>query len=727
MKQNTSNENFEKLMELNQLLSTVKSNNELLKIIIEKIKPIFNFYDVGIFVVDENGLTHSDWAAIQPTISPSEGNNLSNLVSKNIIHKNSPVEFVMKEISKNKKAILYDFKELFENFPRYPQFENIDFQDIGFRDCLAYNLISQGNVLGFFCINSLEKDFFKPAQFELFKTITNMVAIAVKNIITNECLSNIANIKSLELDLIKKLSEINEWEDKLLEVNKLLQPFFTNHLMMVNFEIRESKCPIYAYLRTGFNEYQQLSKDTILRISKQDADSFMKIRNNLIKTYNNPFILKGNSLVENNKNNPIKENICNHFGFKSNLIYPVKLEKYGKVIFSFYSKEETNFSEDQIRFFKSLESTLKLVLDRTLAIEEIEKLNNQLAQENSYLLEEVNSKNNFESIIGSSDVLQEVFKNVDLVANTDTTVLVLGETGTGKELIARSLHNLSSRKNNSFIKVNCAALPAQLIESELFGHEKGSFTGAFEKRIGKFELADNGSIFLDEIGELQLELQAKLLRVIQEKEFERIGGKETIKCNVRIIAATNRVLENEVEKGNFRADLYFRLNVFPIKLPPLRERVEDIPLLATYFGQKFSKKMNKPFKGIHSVMLETLSVYQWPGNIRELENVMEQAVIVSQGNESLALARELLVIKSNKSETLIAQDVSKKSIKTYAIVKEQKEALEKQAIIESLTSTKGRVRGKNGAALLLDILPTTLESKMKKYAIFKSEFGMLGQ
>jgi transcriptional regulator with GAF, ATPase, and Fis domain len=497
--------------------------------------------------------------------------------------------------------------------------------------------------------------------------------------------------------------------------------------MVVNFEIREDKCPIYGYLRTGLNEYQHLQREDILRISKQDAEGFMQIRANLIKTYQNPFILSGNSLTENNKNNPINDNICKHFRFKSNLIFPVHLEKYGKVIFSFYGNEEDSFSENEINFLKSLEATLRLVLDRSLALEEIEKLNTQLLQRNSYLIEEVNSKNNFETIIGTSELLQEVFKNVNLVANADTTVLVLGETGTGKELIARSLHNNSARKSNSFIKVNCATLPAQLIESELFGHEKGSFTGAFEKRIGKFELADKGSIFLDEIGELPLELQAKLLRVIQEKEFERIGGKQTIKCDVRIIAATNRILEKEVEKGRFRSDLYFRLNVFPINLPPLRERVEDIPLLATYFGQKFCKKMNKPFKGIHREMLEVLQQYQWPGNIRELENVMEQAVIVSKGTASLELARQLLLAKSTEAEAPNIIITKPETTKTYAAVKEQKEALEKQAIIEALTKTKGRVRGSKGAASLLDILPTTLESKMKKYNIFKSEFGALGK
>ncbi len=727
----TENTIKSKLLEITKDITQSSSEIQLVATIINIIKPMFDFYDCGLFVLSDDGTTHSDWAAIHETIT--ENSNWNDKLRedlkkiKNVVHKGSPPEYFIETCKKVNAPVLMDFKDMVAKFPSYTQIDEMDVLEMGYRDCLTYNLIAEGEVIGLFCINALKKKFFKESQFGLFQSVTNIIAIAVKNIIAKERLLNEANKKSLEVDLAKKLAAFNDWEDRLLEVDKLLQHYLPNNLMMVNFEIKDHKCPTYAYYRTGYDEYQKLSKEDMLRISKMDNETFLNIRGNIIKTYERPIILHGNTLLENNKNNPIKENICAYFGLKSNLMYPLKLKKYGKVIFSFFSAEENNFTEDQVQFLSSLESTLQLIFDRTLAIEEIEKLNAQLSQKNNYLIEEVNSKNNFETIIGTSKVLEAVFKNVNMVANADTTVLVLGETGTGKELIARSLHNNSIRKNNSFIKVNCATLPAQLIESELFGHEKGSFTGALEKRIGKFELADKGSIFLDEIGELPLELQAKLLRVIQEKEFERIGGKQTIQCDVRIIAATNRILEKEVEKGSFRSDLYFRLNVFPINLPTLRDRAEDIPLLATYFAQKFCKKMNKPFKGIHIEMLEALQQYHWPGNIRELENVMEQAVIVNKGIGSLELARELLIVTSTKAAPHNIQAASENNIKTYAVLKEQKETLEKQAIIEALTATKGRVRGKNGAAILLDILPTTLESKMKKYSIFKSEFGMLGQ
>ena len=292
------------------------------------------------------------------------------------------------------------------------------------------------------------------------------------------------------------------------------------------------------------------------------------------------------------------------------------------------------------------------------------------------------------------------------MAPLDATVLILGETGTGKELIAKAIHNLSNRKENAFITVNCAALPVQLIESELFGHEKGSFTGAIEKRIGKFEVANGGTIFLDEIGELPLEIQAKLLRVLQEKEFERLGGKSTVHSDVRIVAATNRNLEKEVEQGKFRSDLFFRLNVFPIIVPPLRERKDDIPLLIKYFIDKYSKKLGKEVKSIKKSDLDILLKYDWPGNIRELEHIIERAIIVSEGSN---LNFEKL-FGGNIRQT----EPDFQSFKTLV-------ENEKEHIINALKIANGKVTGENSAAQLLGINGKTLGSKMRKLKI-KREF-----
>jgi transcriptional regulator with GAF, ATPase, and Fis domain len=313
--------------------------------------------------------------------------------------------------------------------------------------------------------------------------------------------------------------------------------------------------------------------------------------------------------------------------------------------------------------------------------------------------------------------MQVVFEKLSLVAPTDATVLILGETGTGKELIARALHNLSPRQGRPLIKVNCAALPAQLIESELFGHEKGSFTGAIEQRIGKFELAQKGTIFLDEIGELPLELQAKLLRVLQEKEIERLGGKKTLPVDVRIIAATNRNIEQEVKEGRFRSDLYYRLNVFPVRLPALRERREDIPLLAVHFAEKYARKMGKPLGSIANTSLQQLLAYNWPGNIRELEFLVERATILARnGVLEIEVPRQVAPSQSSSAQA------GKVELEPLP-VKSLQEA-ERDYIVEALKRTKGQVRGAGGAAELLQINPSTLVARIAKLGIKPREVAL---
>jgi transcriptional regulator with GAF, ATPase, and Fis domain len=348
-------------------------------------------------------------------------------------------------------------------------------------------------------------------------------------------------------------------------------------------------------------------------------------------------------------------------------------------------------------------------------------LSEQLNREKTYLQEEVKTTSNFEEIIGTSHSLLHVFDAVTQVASLDTSVLLLGESGTGKELVARAIHNLSPRKNKLLVKVNCAALPANLIESELFGHEKGAFTGAIDKRIGKFELAQGGTIFLDEMGEMPLDLQVKLLRVLQEKEIERIGGKQTIKIDVRIIAATNRNLEKEITEGKFRLDLYYRLNVFPITLPPLRERKEDIPLLANFFAHKFSKKTGKPFNGIKPSAMEELMQYNWPGNIREMENILEQSFVLNDGKSELQWGRPLSNTIFTVNQTATAEALPK----TLSEVKDLQQSTERDYILNILKQTNGRIRGTGGAAEILNLKPTTLESRMEKLGI-KKMHGMNG-
>ncbi len=334
------------------------------------------------------------------------------------------------------------------------------------------------------------------------------------------------------------------------------------------------------------------------------------------------------------------------------------------------------------------------------ALSEVKQLKNRLQAENVYLQNEIKLEHNFTDIISRSAALQKILSKVEQVAATDATVLILGESGTGKELLARAVHNLSPRRDRPLVKVNCAALPVNLIESELFGHEKGAFTGAITRKIGRFELANGGTIFLDEIGELPLELQAKLLRVLQDGEFERVGGQQTLKVDTRVIAATNRDLKAEIQRGRFREDLYYRLYVFPITIPPLRERKEDIPLLVNHFVKKYSAKTGKKIESISQHIIDTLQVYTWPGNVRELENIVERAVIVSQG-------------KQLKLDDWLAHTDGKLDEPTTLSL----EDMERNHIIKVLKQTGWRISGERGAAKILNINASTLRSRMERLGI----------
>ena len=354
---------------------------------------------------------------------------------------------------------------------------------------------------------------------------------------------------------------------------------------------------------------------------------------------------------------------------------------------------------------------------------ELSELTQKLAQEKLYLEDEIRTDANFKEIIGTSAELRRVLKLVETVAPTDSTVLIFGETGTGKELIARSIHNLSQRQSGTFVKLNCAAIPAGLLESELFGHEKGAFTNAVTQRIGRLELANNGTLFLDEIGDLPLELQPKLLRVLQEREFERLGSTRTLSTNVRLIAATNRDLSALVADGKFRSDLFFRLNVFPVDLPPLRERPEDIPLLVRHFAEEFSRRMNKTIDTISSGTMGTLCRYPWPGNIRELQNVIERAVILSPGP---ALVVPFAEVQPNARREPGLEKPEVRSTKRRP-VRSILTDVDRGQIIQALKDAQGRVGGPDGAASRLGLKRTTFITRMQKLGIIPSSVLVSGE
>jgi formate hydrogenlyase transcriptional activator len=391
--------------------------------------------------------------------------------------------------------------------------------------------------------------------------------------------------------------------------------------------------------------------------------------------------------------------------------------------------EHNPYSNDDLDFLTRVSSQIALAVENTLACREITELKDKLAQEKLYLEEEIRSELNFDQIVGNSPAVRHALQLVQTVAPSDSTVLLLGETGTGKELIARAIHDLSDRQPRAFVKLNCAAIPTGLLESELFGHEKGAFTGAITQRVGRLELADQGTLFLDEVGDVSLEVQPKLLRALQEREFERLGSTRTRKVDVRMVAATNRDLERMIAEREFRSDLYYRLNVFPIRIPPLRERREDIPLLARYFVQKCARQMQKQIETIPATALKAMTEWHWPGNVRELANFIERAVILTRGKALEVPVAELektgvgmpvsRVSESGREEIvrIVRETISEMDSGVAKSAAKEIDERQREEIECVLGETKGRVGGPKGAAARLGINRTTLLARMKKLGI----------
>jgi formate hydrogenlyase transcriptional activator len=398
-------------------------------------------------------------------------------------------------------------------------------------------------------------------------------------------------------------------------------------------------------------------------------------------------------------------------------------------ILSILRATEAPFSQEDINFLSRASGQIAIAIENACAYHEISQLKDKLAQEKLYLEEEIRSEMNFENIIGNSPALKHVLDLVETVATSDSTVLLLGETGTGKELVARAIHDRSRRKDRTFVKLNCAAIPTGLLESELFGHEKGAFTGAISQKIGRMELADQGTLFLDEVGDIPFEIQPKLLRALQEREFERLGSTHTRRVNIRLVAATNRDLEQMIADREFRSDLYYRLHVFPIRIPPLRDRKDDIPQLVSYFVQKFAKQMQKKIEAISPAVMKGLTAWDWLGNIRELENFIERAVILTRGRSlepPLGELRRTNTIEiprtgDRKIEPVVEEKTNHQSDKST--VADEYEGRQRDEIIRALTACKGRVGGTDGAATRLGINRTTLLARMKKFGIYAKQYA----
>jgi formate hydrogenlyase transcriptional activator len=418
----------------------------------------------------------------------------------------------------------------------------------------------------------------------------------------------------------------------------------------------------------------------------------------------------------------IRREGMDHYEIRSLVHVPLKGRSGTLGVLSLGTRRGNGFCPDDIAFVNQIAQQVAIAIENARMFGEVSDLKDKLAQEKLYLEDEIRSELKFEEIVGRSEALRRVLEQVETVAPTDSTVLIYGETGSGKELIARAVHNLSARKSNAFVKLNCAAIPTGLLESELFGHEKGAFTGAISQRVGRFELAHRGTMFLDEIGEVPLELQPKLLRVLQEREFERLGSTRTLRTDARLIAATNRDLEALVAEQKFRSDLYYRLNVFPVRVPALRERPEDIPLLVRHFVQQFSRRLGKVMDSIASDTMTALTRYPWPGNIRELQNVIERAVILSSGPVLTVRVEDLG--PQNQAPSPTFQTNGKPATRpTTKNIRAALEQTEREQIMDALEKANWVVAGHEGAAARLGLKRSTLQSRMQKLGIRISRTG----
>jgi formate hydrogenlyase transcriptional activator len=550
--------------------------------------------------------------------------------------------------------------------------------------------------LGAMGFSSLQKEAYSETDLEFLQQVGKQVAVAVDNVLNFASTEAAQQSLARERDRLSLVLEINNAVVSHLELRELLKAISTclRRVLPHDFAWFCLYDPATHQLRShalDFPSHQDF-------VEAGDPIPLEGTPEGLAFTTQQTVLVRSLDLTE------FPTEIMKRAeaeGLKSGCAVPLILHGQALGTLSVVSMHEGAFTDDDAKLLSWIGAQVALAAANSMAYQEISSLKDRLAKEKLYLEEEIQTEYNFEEIIGDSRALKLVLKEVQTVAVTDSTVLILGETGTGKELIARALHNRSNRRERTFVKLNCAAIPTGLLESELFGHEKGAFTGAIATKLGRFELADRGTIFLDEVGEIPLELQVKLLRVLQEQEFERLGSTRTIHVDVRVIAATNRDLGRMVEEQAFRSDLYYRLKVFPVTVPPLRDREEDIPLLVRHFAQKLALRMKKRIETIPSEAMKALQAYHWPGNVRELENFIERAVILTQGPDLFVSLAEL---KRAPSQTTNSKSTTL-------------EQAEREHILKALRESDWIIGGPAGAAARLGMKRTTLQSKMQKLNI----------
>ena len=702
------------LLHLNEAIATIRDKDSLFKVVTTKLRLIFPFDLIGINVFDEElkfkRLFLRDYYGVDEAPAMLAGMDLFTPIA------GSPLE----KLVADPRVQQFTTQEYLADYPDYAPYTKME--RLGITHLTAVPLHISGRLTGFLALASRRTPNLTVADVKLLEKLGSLIAVAVTNTLAFEEVARREQERTLQLNITNALLSIKQREPLFRAIAEALSQVVRFDYFGIRVQRAGRQEPFQ-----GFAEFSRPSDDfsaplRVLDPNRQyglnqlDTSAMYQQLNDLLQS---PGLYTDEKFRGLAQRYPLLRRVYEEYGTRAMLIVPIWQRADGAAVLILASANPLAFRPEDLATVLALTPQIALALENLFAFEQIEELKAQVEQERTYLVDEINTSARFGAdsgaFIGSGPALQQTLLRISQVAPTDTTVLISGETGTGKELVARELHNASPRHARALIKLNCAALPAQLIESELFGHEKGAFTGAVERRIGKFELANGGSIFLDEIGELPLDLQAKLLRVLQEREFERVGGTKVLHSDARVIAATNRVLVDEVAAGRFRADLYYRLNVFPIELAPLRERREDIEPLLRHFIQRLSKRLGKPPRQVRPADLAVLQAYSWPGNIRELEHVLEQAIIVSQG---------LFLEFAGFAAAPLALAFRAVSVPLTAPLKTLKEQ-ERDHILAALQRTGGRVSGAQGAALLLDINPKTLDARMKKLGIRRT-VGVVG-
>lgn len=579
----------------------------------------------------------------------------------------------------------------------------------GIKALCGIPLANHGRVLGILSTGRKTETPFTPEDVDFLSRASGQIAIAIANALAFQEVSSLAARLQLLLDLTNQITSNLEFRDLLRAISANIRRVM--RCDMVAITLPDGPFGGQRLLALDFPDGKGLIREGLLLTPVGPGGRALENLKPTLVTSLDP-----DAFSPEVRESAIAE------GLQQNCVIP--LANRGRALGALVLARTTDvsFSPQDLEFLGQVSGQIAVAVENALAYREISELRDKLAQEKLYLEEEIRSEMSFENIVGNSPALKHVLELVETVAPNDSTVLLLGETGTGKELIARAIHDRSRRKGRTFVKLNCAAIPTGLLESELFGHEKGAFTGAISQKVGRLELADQGTLFLDEVGDIPTEIQPKLLRALQEREFERLGSTHTRKVNVRLVAATNRDLEKMVAERQFRSDLFYRLNVFPIRIPPLRERKEDIPLLVSFFVQKFAKQMQKEIESVPYGVMKGLTAWEWPGNIRELENFIERTVILTRGK-----ALEVPLTELRKTETATdAVDVKKKRTARKASNSrpeinagvDEYERKQREEIIQTLTACKGRIGGADGAAIRLGINRTTLMYRMRKLGIY---------